>query len=646
VDALKAGLIRTVLGTAGAALAALLLMSASALAAPTFRNVRIAGPPKGDPWTEPRIATGPDGRLWAVTLDEGGTAFAYSSADGGRTFQKSASSLAGQVQPTPDVDVVTMHTGRILASELDEGTGINFPTSYSDDGGRTWTQSRGSTQLADQDRQWFAVGPDDPQTHQPTVYLLFHNLASGNASHNMFVAKSTDAGATFGAPVPITLPGSPAWTDLQCADSGGPSTIFVNQQNGTVYAEYTTRGTPTAAGDLGGCAPLASGQPLEFNIVAGTRVWLAQSTDGGVSWSNSLAVDDAATQQIVSMQVAYAGLDTQGNVYVAYPESPLGHKYPDYSGAGVRYKFAAPTPDASQLHWSAPRTFAPASASAPGHVLVHLAVGYPGQLMGFYWTGVPHAGSDPVWYMTAAQTLDGFDRDPHVTEARISNVPTDTGSASVLMGACHPELGPVSGVVNGLVCDRSPDVWGVTVQQNCTPAIVWPAVDNKAAGNDPGTWVSTTGSSLCGAAPRGAALGPQRSLAPCRDRTPPLSHFRRTRASRRGVRFRGVSHDPGCSANAISVAGHVRRVYVSLARIRTRGHRVDCRFLEPNGRLTRYRSCHRPVLLRAHGTSRWTFFERVALPPGKYEAVVRGVDAAGNRELPLKSRNIEYFRVR
>src|SRR5947209_5573474 len=362
-----------------------------------------------------------------------------------------AGPLAGQTSATPDVHIVTMHTGRVLASELDDA-GINFPTSYSDDGGRTWTQSRGSTQLTDQDRQWFAVGPDDPSTHQPTVYLLFHNLASGNVSHNMFVSKSTDGGATFGPPIPVTLPGSDAWKDLQCADSGGPSTIFVNQQNGTVYAEFTTRGTPTAAGDLGGCAPLASGQPLEFNIVAGTRVWLAQSNDGGLTWSNSLAVDDAASQQIVSMQVAYAGLDTQGNIYVAYPESPLGKKYPDYSGAGVKYKFAAPAATADALHWSAARTFAPADASAPGHVLVHMTAGFPGELTGYYWTGVPRAGTDPVWYMTAAQTLDGFNANPHISETRISNVPTDTGSASVLMGACMQQFGPVSGIINGLAC--------------------------------------------------------------------------------------------------------------------------------------------------------------------------------------------------
>ena len=31
------------------------------------------------------------------------------------------------------------------------------------------------------------------------------------------------------------VPGDDAYSDLQCADSGGPSTIFANQRDGTVY---------------------------------------------------------------------------------------------------------------------------------------------------------------------------------------------------------------------------------------------------------------------------------------------------------------------------------------------------------------------------------------------------------------------------
>src|SRR3954447_19066141 len=458
----------------------LLLCAATASAAPpSFHTVKISGQAGGgNPWSEPRIAVGPDGKYWAVTNadDSAGNAFVYMSADKGQTFKRADSPIAGQVGPTPDVDVVVLPSGRIIASELDDA-GINFPTSYSDDGGKTWTPSSGATQLADQDRQWFAYGPKDKQTGEYPVYLLYHNLASGQAQHNMFVSTSNDSGATFGPPIPITLPGDKAYNDLQCADSGGPSTIFVNQSDGTIYAEFTTRASEIGGGvDAGGCGTILSGQPFEFNIVAATRVWLAQSTDGGQTWTNSLAVDDSPSGKIVSMQVAYGGLDSTGRIYVAYPESP--RQYPDYSAAAVRYKFASPHKD-GDLSWSAPRTFANSDPKAPGHVLVHMVAGDPGQLEGFYWTGEPQQGKNPVWHMTAAVTTNGLAAKPTVSEARMSNIPTDVGTAQALMGACR-DVGPVSGIVNGLACGRSPDVWGVALDPaTCRPTVVWPAVNVK-----------------------------------------------------------------------------------------------------------------------------------------------------------------------
>jgi hypothetical protein len=633
--------------------------SAHAAAAPTFNTVKIAGEAgKGSlPWTEPRIAVGPDGKYWAVTnIDDSlGTTFVFGSSDGGKTFKQTDSPIAGQNQPTPDVDIVALPNGRLIASELDSA-GINFPTSYSDDGGKTWTASSGATQLADQDRQWFASGPQDPKTHQYPVYLLFHNLASGQAQHNMFVSTSTDSGATFGPPIPITLPGEDAYTDLQCADSGGPSRIFVNQRNGTVYAEYTTRAAPTAAGDLGGCATVAAGQPFEFNIVAGTRVWLAQSNDGGQTWSNSLAVDDAATGQIVSMQVAYANLDSAGNIYVAYPESPLGKQYPHYEGAGVKYKFASSAKTGAELKWSAPRTFAPADANAPGHVLVHMTVGDPGQIMGVYWTGEARANKQPVWHMTAAETNNGLDANPTVSETRISDIPADVGTAQKLMGACK-DVGPVSGVINGLACNRSPDVFGVALDQQCHTTIVWPAVNVKdgpkkdsattASGSDPGTFVSTQngGPTLCGTHPGIVARGQG-----CRDQIAPVSRFVRGRAvqTRRRLRFRGTSRDKGCTgANGVRSAGRVARVDVSIAQVRGKGRAARCRFLTKRGTLTPYRKCSKPVFLRARGTASWRITVKPrALPAGRYRVVVRGVDAAKNRERPKKRRNVRYFNVR
>jgi hypothetical protein len=654
---------RLALASVVAALAFVLVAAASAYALdpPTFNTVKISGQAGGGlPWTEPRIAVGPDGKYWAATNvdDSAGTVFAFGSSDKGKSFHKAPAPIAGQTSPTPDVDMIALPSGRLISSELDDA-GINFPTSYSDDGGKTWTASVGATQLADQDRQWFTYGPKDKASGQYPVYLLYHNLASGQAQHNMFVSTSTDSGATFGPPIPITLPGDDAYSDLQCADSGGPSTIFVNQNDGTIYAEFTTRASPTPAGDFGGCATAAAGQPFEFNIVAATRVWLAQSTDGGLTWTNSLAVDDAATGQIVSMQVAYAGLDTSGRIYVAYPESPLGKIYPHYEGAGVKYKFAAPKKD-GKLKWSAARTFAAADANAPGHVLVHMTVGEPGQLMGVYWTGEPRSGTTPVWHMTAAETNNGLAAHPAVTEARISNVPTDVGTAQLLMGACV-DAGPISGVISGLACNRSPDVFGVALDPStCRTTIVWPAVNVKndpsttsddntfAPGSDPGTFVSTQngGPTLCGK--HRGVKGQSGGGKSCRDKVPPVSRFARKRSiARRRLHFSGKSHDKGCKgANGVVVAGRIGRVLVSVARVRGKTKHQTCAFLTSKRTLAPFRSCRKPVLLRAHGRSKWSItLTPKGLPRGNYRVVVRAVDASKNKERP-GGPNIARFRVR
>src|SRR3954454_3381539 len=79
--------------------------SAQTIDPPTFHTVKIAGKIGGGyPWTEPRIAVGPDGKYWAVTNaeDSNATTYVYGSADKGNTFKKAEAPIAGQTQPSPD----------------------------------------------------------------------------------------------------------------------------------------------------------------------------------------------------------------------------------------------------------------------------------------------------------------------------------------------------------------------------------------------------------------------------------------------------------------------------------------------------------------------------------------------------------------
>lgn len=436
--------------------------------------------------TEPRAAITPDGTHYVVT--DSGTV--WKSADGLHGWTH-VGDLSNQLASSIDVDLVATRTGRLIGVELDFG-GVNFRSSYSDDGGRTWTDVAGpgglpmpftGTGYADQDRPWLAVGPDDPSTHQPRVYILMHNLLSGAATHNMWVATSTDNGGSFGPFVPVTLPGSQAWLDLQCADSGGPSNLFVDQNTGRVFAVWGARSSV-----LGGCGASLTGS-FEINVVAATRVWIASAPAAGTTdptqWTQSLAVDDNATGQIVGMQLGPGAVDSAGNVYVAYPESL--HAYPDYSGAAIKYVHATESDivanpygssGPAQRVWSAPVTVSP--AGQPGNLLPHLVAAGPGQL-DFAWFHGRTVNGQVNWYPTSAQTLDGLAARPAITTVALSSFPAYSNqTASQMMGACAPP-GPTQGVQNGFACGRSTDVWGVALDKAGNFLVVWPG-DGPTAG--------------------------------------------------------------------------------------------------------------------------------------------------------------------
>ena len=660
------------------ALATLLIAPAAASAADaTFSTVKIKDAGSNQ---EPRIAVGRDDVRYVVALDgdTGGTEHVWRSADGGQTWQKTAGDPPQQ-SATIDVDVVTMPTGRILSSELDTA-GLNFPTGYSDDGGKTWTQSIGSTTLADQDRQWFAVGPvpkGSPAGTQPPVYLLYHNLGSGVAQHNMWVSTSTDGGATFGPPVPIAQPGSDAYLDLQCSDSGGPSNITVNPKTGRIYAFYTTRATPTAGGDAGGCAGPVFGQPIEFNIVNGTRVWVATSKDGSVgSWSNSLAVDDSATGQVVSMQLAYGALDNTGTVYVAYPESP--HPYPNLEGSGVKLVWQTPDADGNLTDgkWSKPATLVepkPDTAiKAGGADLVHLVAGDPGKIAVAYYYGPTTTAAQTPFYAHFLQSFDAKSPTPHVTDYQVSDKPAFTWSVSGMMGLCDTaqQAGPFEGVVAGLGCDRSTDVWGIAMDAQCRVMSVWtgraPTADAGTPGQEAGTFVTTQtgGPTLCGAStstpggsqavpfqapPSSTIPGEQGSSTsggknPCRDRVAPASKVvGKVGLTRTSLKLRGTAIDRGCGVKGKRARARVRSVAVAVAFVPGSNH---CRFVRGDGTLGPTSNCRHPTFVIASGRAAWKLSLRGKFPKGHYYVWSRATDVANNVQRKPSSRHLVHVRLR
>jgi hypothetical protein len=229
---------------------------------------------------------------------------------------------------------------------------------------------------------------------------------------------------------------------------------------------------------------LSGSPPILFDSPA--RIWVATSPDGTLgSRTQSLAADDSATGQVLGLQFSPIALDTAGNVYVAYAES---NSSSDLTAA-IRYVHAAP-PDpgtGAMGPWSSPITVAAIGKTA-GRLLAHVVAGDPGKVDFAYLTGETGPDGTTSWYSTMAQTLDGLNASPHVTEVRISDAAAAVGSVDSLEGNCG--TGPAAPVEDVALCflNRFADLYGVALDGAGLLTVAWPAAHGAA---DPGTFVAT-----------------------------------------------------------------------------------------------------------------------------------------------------------
>ena len=264
-----------------------------------------------------------------------------------------------QESATIDVDIVAMtwaDAAAILASELDDG-GLNFPTGYSDDGGKTWTESRGSTELADQDRQWFAVGPPRTADRDTAAGLPALPQPRRRGRPAQHVGRDVDrrrrdvrpAGADRAAGQRRLPRTCSARTPAARRHHGQPEDRPHLRRSSRRARQRARRGV-----DAGGCGASVFG-PLEFNIVNGTRVWVATRPTARRARGRTRSPSTTPTTgQVVSMQLAYGALDNEGNVYVAYPESPQALPGPRRRGGQARLAAARRRRQARRRAWSKP----------------------------------------------------------------------------------------------------------------------------------------------------------------------------------------------------------------------------------------------------------------------------------------------------
>lgn len=438
---------RRVLLALGAAAACLVGVATTAPAStPSLRTtgpVLLAGSGGS---SEPRIAVDPrTGTRYAIANAKDGSAVVWSSRDG-RAFSRVKGDIPGQLSATIDLDVVVLPSGRVIANELDSD--FSFPTGYSDDGGATWTASQGIP--FDLDRQWLAAGPHGE------VYLVWHNFVSGlTPAHEVMVQTSTDGGATFGVPVPVATPGSPAAVDLGCGDSTGPSGIAVDQRTGRLYVAFATR--TSAVG--GGCGKAAdANEGVGFNVVPSNHVWVATSPDGSLgSWTTSLAVDTASARKFVALQYAGIAVDGGSNVWISYTQSL---KADDYTSQ-VRLRSAP----AGGSAWRTPVVVPGTDA---GSLFAHVVAGASGKVAASWLIQ-----RDGLWYPQLGVTTNALSAHPTWAVTTLSTEASHKGTPAAMSAACGS--GPTSGLQQGLACGRYLDNFGMAVDKAGRAMVVWPS---------------------------------------------------------------------------------------------------------------------------------------------------------------------------
>ncbi len=259
---------------------------------------RIAGnPPASSTQDRPSMTLGPNGEIVVVWQDDRLTYFDFDiwasvSFDGGGNFAlplRVSDAPAGSLQMAPTVAVGA--TGLVSVAWQDYRAGK----------GEIWSSSAslpeflfGPNVRADDDPgSWTATAPSAAVTSTGTIYIAYHDNRSGSA--DVYLTKSSDGGRSFGPGVRVDDTGS-------STTAQGLVSIAADGL-GRVYAVWQD----SRAGEVE-----SDGRPI-FDI------YFARSTDGGLTFSKNVRVDDGPRKS--SQEAPRVTLGAAGTIYVAWDDA-------------------------------------------------------------------------------------------------------------------------------------------------------------------------------------------------------------------------------------------------------------------------------------------------------------------------------------
>jgi hypothetical protein len=266
--------------------------------------------------SDPTVDWSSDGTAWSTTMgiNSAQTVLkvqSYKSTNGGATWTFDGTISGSQTNTDKQMQWVDHSATSAFANN-------NYVIWHN--GNPAFMNRRTSTgwgtpiQVSDGQATGTCIGADVKTNSAGDVFGFFPDTGS----RGIFVVKSTNGGASYGAPVKIR-------TTFRGYDIGVPSfnsrraLVYVSggaYKNGTtnnVYAVWTD-----LSGDTG-CASTTSEPGSNVSSTCKTRIWFTRSTDGGATWSAAVKLNNQS------------GLNDQFNPFLAVDETngTLGAIYYD-----------------------------------------------------------------------------------------------------------------------------------------------------------------------------------------------------------------------------------------------------------------------------------------------------------------------------
>jgi hypothetical protein len=297
--------------------------------------------------TDIRLNYGDPSKVIAASNDiSNSTQAQFYSVDGGSTWnQTNLPSVSGDLfQSDPMVDWTSDGTAwaATLGVESDLTT-IRVRTFTSSDNGATWTveaNPSGSDTATDREIMWVDHSPTSPYKDQ--IYLTWHSgvpvffvrrtagpsgtwqtslqlsgaettglgiggdvktnsfgdvfvfWQNADGNQNILFTKSTDGGATFGAPIIIATTFATNRKLSVPADSGRKARVYISAG---AYRTATKNLVYAVWSDLSGASGCTSGGGPGTNVssTCKTRVWFSRSSNGGVNWSAPVMLNNQSS---------------------------------------------------------------------------------------------------------------------------------------------------------------------------------------------------------------------------------------------------------------------------------------------------------------------------------------------------------------